>query len=156
MRAFLAWLINHRKHELTVGELELQQCARDPRLLVFQIPSGYSRASRSPLIPTESHTVTMASNADAAFVEDVDVDQELRSRLALRKNKSGATSPGIESDNEDAPLLSPRRSDYGSIHEDNGRSDGEDWTIEEEFRDLPWWKRPSVRHVDSPRQITNG
>ncbi|KAL6705492.1 hypothetical protein ACN47E_006757 [Coniothyrium glycines] len=97
----------------------------------------------------------MASTTDAAFAEDVDVDQELRSRNASQRgtnvplympNKSGATSPSAESEDEDAPLLSPGRDDYGSVH-DEGRSadgSGDAWDGEADFRGLPWWKRPSI------------
>jgi hypothetical protein len=111
----------------------------------------------------------MASNSDAAFVADADVDQALRSRQSQskapvfrprqsntnnNKKKSRVRSPGGESDSdhEDAPLLSPTEQDYGSAH---GSSDGNsselEWAGEADFAGLPWWKRPSVRaHALSP------
>ncbi|KAH7374274.1 major facilitator superfamily domain-containing protein [Pyrenochaeta sp. MPI-SDFR-AT-0127] len=99
----------------------------------------------------------MASNNDAAFVEDVDVDQALQSRITASTSKpkapfrmpkrSGASSPRDDSDNEDAPLLSPTRNAYGSADGDGSSSgdDGEDeWPGVADFRGLPWWKRPSI------------
>jgi hypothetical protein len=78
----------------------------------------------------------MASNTDAAFVEDVEVEQELRVRTNgfKRSSKSGARSPGFDNDNEDAPLL-------GSLRDNSGE---EEWAGDADFRGLPWWKRPSV------------
>lgn len=111
----------------------------------------------------------MSSNVDAAFVEDVDVDQEIRSRYNASKDqskaplyrpesshKSGARSPAIERVNEDAPLLSPTAQGYGGVGGgDNGEDDGDLWDAPE-FRGLPWWKRPSVGaiHYNQHRQDT--
>ncbi|KAF1937418.1 tetracycline-efflux transporter-like protein [Clathrospora elynae] len=95
----------------------------------------------------------MATSTDAVFVEDIDVDQELRSRSNGAKksnapvhisNKSGASSPGLDSDNEDAPLLSESRNDYGSADGDGSDNGEEAWAGEADFRGLPWWKRPSI------------
>ncbi|KAF2846403.1 tetracycline-efflux transporter-like protein [Plenodomus tracheiphilus IPT5] len=92
----------------------------------------------------------MTSSADAAFVEDIDVDQQLRARsnksnvpLYIPK-RSRAHSPGADRDNEDAPLLSPTRNNYGSANgddQDNGEDEG---AGDKDFRGLPWWKRPSI------------
>jgi hypothetical protein len=95
----------------------------------------------------------MANTTDAAFVEDNDVDREIRARSFGSKNtnplympnKSGATSPGLDSDREDAPLLSPSRQDYGSANSDGNTTGGQGWDGDADFRGLPWWKRPSVR-----------
>jgi hypothetical protein len=88
----------------------------------------------------------MASTTDAAFVEDVEVEQEFRARVRnLKKpSKSGATSPGPDSDNEDAPLLGSSSNTNGGTN-GAGNNDGEeDWAGDADFRGLPWWKRPSV------------
>ena len=95
----------------------------------------------------------MANTTDAAFVEDIDVDQEIRSRSFGSKNtnplympnKSGATSPGLDSDNENAPLLRVSDNDYGSANGDGDNNGVEGWDGDADFRGLPWWKRPSVR-----------
>ncbi|KAF2030789.1 MFS general substrate transporter [Setomelanomma holmii] len=99
----------------------------------------------------------MASNADAAYVEEVDADQELRSRnhasrsqarapvyTPQQSSKSGASSEAMESDNEDAPLLSPTAQDYGSGGRDGRRDSSAEWEGQADFRGLPWWKRPSI------------
>jgi hypothetical protein len=105
----------------------------------------------------------MASNADAAFAEELDVEQELRSRYNASKsqskapvyrphpsNKSGASSPGVDSSNEDEPLLNPTGQDYGSVDGDSiGEDDGSEPWDSPEFRGLPWWKRPSVNTNNS-------
>jgi hypothetical protein len=115
----------------------------------------------SPLVTQraseEESVVAMASNVEQAFVEGYDVDQALRSRNNAARvrphaplsdpqtsSKSGASSPGIDSDNEDVPLLSPTSQDYGSANGGNNSNDASTWHEEDEFRDLPWWKRPSV------------
>lgn len=130
------------------------------------------RILTTPPIPTgssvhERNSVTMASNTDAAYVEDVDVDQALRARNNTSKshrapvfrpdqaNKSGASSQDMDIENEDAPLLSPTDQDYGS---GNGRRDSEneyeyEWEGARDFEGLPWWKKPSVRYHNS---IQNG
>jgi hypothetical protein len=77
---------------------------------------------------------SMANNADADYVEELDIDQELRSRNQRSKStpqapiytpqqssKSGASSRSIESDREDAPLLSPTERDYGQPVRMGGR-----------------------------------
>ena len=97
----------------------------------------------------------MASNTDAPFVEDVNVNQELLSHTGASKlkqnprfhvsNQPGANSPGTDSDNEDAPLLSPTGDDYESVNGGSNGDEEEEWSGLSEFRGLPWWKRPSVR-----------
>ena len=86
----------------------------------------------------------MASNTDAAFVEDTDIEQQLRARAHGSKppKTPGATSPGLDSDDEDAPLLgaSPAASGH------------EQWAGDADFRGLPWWKRPSVRPCSPSRR----
>ncbi|KAF1834904.1 MFS general substrate transporter [Decorospora gaudefroyi] len=95
----------------------------------------------------------MASSTDAAFVEDIDVDQGFRMRDKASKksnappytpNKPGARSAGLDSDNEDAPLLSPSRNEYGNASGNEDNSKEEEWALDAEFRGLPWWKRPSI------------
>ncbi|KAH8704677.1 major facilitator superfamily domain-containing protein [Phaeosphaeriaceae sp. PMI808] len=99
----------------------------------------------------------MASNADAAFIEDIDIDQDLRLSNTISKSrsnvpifippqlsKSGASSPVMDSDDEDAPLLSPSAQDYGSGDGDSISSSGLQWQGEAEFEGLPWWNRPSI------------
>lgn len=107
-----------------------------------------SRPIPKRIVTEENSSVTMASNVDAAFVQDVDVDQELRSRnhTPHPSNKSGSSSPGLDSDHEDAPLLSPGAQDYGSAEgrgHDNGYNES-GWRQDPEFHDLPRWKRPSI------------
>lgn len=123
-------------------------------------PLGSPRSSL-PTFTEADEIEAMASNADAAFVEDVDVEQELRTRYNAsqsqskapvyrpeRSIKSSASSPGVESVSEDAPLLDPTTNDYGSVHgSDDGVEDPNSW-VAAEFRGLPWWKRPSV-HIPS-------
>jgi hypothetical protein len=106
----------------------------------------------------ERKRVAMASNADAAYIEELDVDQALRSRNNATKsqskaplyrpqpsNKSGASSPAIERDEEDAPLLDPTAQNYGSGN-NGGRRDGEyQGEGQADFEGLSWWNKPSVR-----------
>ncbi|KAF1847401.1 MFS general substrate transporter [Cucurbitaria berberidis CBS 394.84] len=98
----------------------------------------------------------MASNTEATFVEDVDIDQEIRSRTRPNAskskskvprhtpNKSGTTSIATESDNEEAPLLRASRDDDGSVDVDGSDGGDDDWFEEADFKGLPWWKRPSI------------
>jgi len=88
----------------------------------------------------------MASSTDAAFVEEIDVEQELRMRAnqTPKPNKSGANSQTQDNDDEDAPLLSPSRHDYGSVDDDWDNNRGDEWAGNADFRGLPWWKRPSI------------
>jgi len=88
----------------------------------------------------------MASSTDAAFVEEIDVEQELRMRAnqTPKPNKSGANSPTQDSDDEDAPLLSSSRHDYGSVDDDWDNNREDEWAGNADFQGLPWWKRPSV------------
>lgn len=106
----------------------------------------------------------MASNADADYVEELDIDQELRARNQRSKSQTKAPifspqsadteAPDDERDNEGVPLLSPSAQDYGSS---NGRRDSEmEWPGEADFAGLPWWNRPSVRptpHQHNCRQL---
>jgi hypothetical protein len=100
---------------------------------------------------------SMANNADADYVEELDIDQELRSRNQRSKStpqapiytpqqssKSGASSRSIESDREDAPLLSPTERDYGSADGNDRRDSQYEWAGEADFKGLSWWNRPSV------------
>lgn len=149
------------KECLTDQAVELQQWARGSESNTPANPLGSPPASSNQddlAIFQRHHLIAMASNTDAAFVDDADVDQALQSRPTVSTsnprmrrhipNRSGATSPIHESDNEDAPLLSPTTNDYGSASGDDstsGRGDGEeDWPSMADFRGLPWWKRPSV------------
>lgn len=101
--------------------------------------------------------LNMANNADLDYVEELDVDQELRARhqasksqpkapvfMPLQSNKPGSSSPGAESDNEDAPLLSPTAQDYGSPNGNGRRNNEYEWSGEADFAGLSWWNRPSV------------
>jgi hypothetical protein len=114
--------------------------------------------------------LTMAGNPDAALIEDNIIDQSLRARnnasqslpkaplyMPQPTNQSRTSPPAIESDDEDAPLLSPTERDYGSANGDgngnangtgNGTGDSEwEWPGEADFAGLPWWKRPSVSAI---------
>ncbi|KAF1917422.1 tetracycline-efflux transporter-like protein [Ampelomyces quisqualis] len=94
----------------------------------------------------------MASNADADYVEELDIDQHLRTRNQRSKSQTkapifspqqlGSDSPDDESNNEGVPLLTPSAQDYGSL---NGRRGSEyEWSGEADFAGLPWWNRPSI------------
>lgn len=87
----------------------------------------------------------MASNTDAAFVEDTEIEQQLRVRAngSETLKTPGATLPGPDSDDEDAPLL-------GASLGANGH---EQWAGDADFRGLPWWKRPSVRPWSPSRRV---
>jgi hypothetical protein len=86
----------------------------------------------------------MASNADAAYVEELDVDQERGVHMP-----SSTPQPAAPRSGEDAPLLGPSALDYGSADDgSNGRRGSElEWPGEADFQGLPWWKRPSVGGV---------
>lgn len=92
----------------------------------------------------------MASSTDAVFVEDIDVDQQMRARSNKSKvplympNRSVSHPPGADSDDEDAPLLSPTRNDYRGATGHSEDSGDEEWDGDKDFRGLPWWKRPSI------------
>jgi hypothetical protein len=139
---------------LTEETIELQQCARDYNPNTASTSSEYPRTSRDTpgSHKTEERIHHEMASSEAAFVEDLDVEQEIRSRSnGFKKsnlpthiqNKSGTSSEGLDSDNEDAPLLSPSRNDYGSTDGD-GSNYEEEWAGAADFRGLPWWKRPSV------------
>jgi hypothetical protein len=143
------------KRRLTSEVVELQQCARDrepntaPRILGS--PQPLKGTLGAPKVG-EYKRNNMANTTDAAFVEDVDVDQEIRSRSFGTKNtnplympnKLGASLPGLDSDREDAPLLSQSDNDYGSANGDGLNNEEQAWDGGADFRGLPWWKRPSV------------
>jgi hypothetical protein len=109
--------------------------------------------TRLPLAPLAlpSTSPSMASNVDAAFVEDIDVDQDLRARNQPSQSQPKAPVFMPMSDNErdeaeDAPLLSPTAQDYGSASGGGSRRSSElEWAGEADFKGLPWWNRPSVR-----------
>ncbi|KAI1528811.1 BaeS Signal transduction histidine kinase [Pyrenophora tritici-repentis] len=125
--------------------VELQQC---PRPCNSDNTPRYSESSDSAQNSTEvrgrSH-FAMASSTDAAFVEEIDVEQELRMRAnQKRPTKSGVNPPTRDSDDEDAPLLSPSRHDYGSVDDEYDNNEEYEWVGDADFRGLPWWKRPSI------------
>ncbi|KAL5119297.1 hypothetical protein ACEQ8H_002784 [Pleosporales sp. CAS-2024a] len=99
----------------------------------------------------------MANNADADYMEGLEVDQELRLRnqspessteapiyMPPQSSDSGAWSTHVESDNEDAPLLSPTERIHRSAEDHSRRSSEYEWPGEADFKGLPWWKRPSI------------
>jgi hypothetical protein len=109
--------------------------------------------TRIPLAPldTPSTPPSMASSVDGPFVEDVDVDQELRTRNQIPQLHPTArglphhSNSDSDNESEDAPLLSPTAQDYGSAHGSGSRRSSElEWSGEADFRGLPWWNRPSV------------
>lgn len=135
---------------LTEEAVELQQCARrrSPDTVALRYP-GSPPPARSTSGPArvEHHTLfEMAATTESVFVEDVDVDSELRARVrnSNQSPKSGATSPGPDSDNEGAPLLNASRDDYGGARSDGDSRSEVEWAGDMDFRHLPWWKRPSV------------
>ncbi|XPT03195.1 hypothetical protein M3J09_012296 [Ascochyta lentis] len=97
----------------------------------------------------------MTENTDAAFVDDNDLDRTFRerpkssgsnSRVALlvhsKPGKSGTSSPGLDTDDENTRLLNPTPIDYRAS-DNNAEDNGEpEWF--REFEGLPWWKRPSI------------
>ncbi|KAF2996072.1 hypothetical protein E8E13_004157 [Curvularia kusanoi] len=97
----------------------------------------------------------MTENTDAAFVDDNDLDRSFRQRptssgsnakvpllVHSKPGRSGASSPGLDSDDENTRLLNPTAIDYrGTDNDDNGSGEPE-WF--REFEGLPWWKRPSI------------
>jgi hypothetical protein len=117
-----------------------------------QTPSSSTSVSAKKRNPSN-----MANNADLDYVEELDVDQELRARHQASKSqpkapvympqqpgRSGASSSGGDSDNEDAPLLSPTAQNYGSANGNGRRSSEYEWSGEADFAGLSWWNRPSV------------
>ncbi|KAF2126051.1 MFS general substrate transporter [Dothidotthia symphoricarpi CBS 119687] len=99
----------------------------------------------------------MASNTDVPSVEDIYVDQGLRSGPNAQKTNSkapirvyeepniyGANSSGLDSNQENVPLLSPTRSDSGNTNGDDSGNGETEWTFDKEFQGLPWWKQPSI------------
>lgn len=137
--------------ELTEEAVELQQCARrrNPNTAPQQYPGSPPQAESTSEPEQFEHDTLfdMAATTDSAFVEDVDIERELEARVrgSSQSHKSGATSPGPNSDNEDAPLLrASGDDDYGSAHGDERNDSEEEWDGDADFRGLPWWKRPSV------------
>jgi MFS family permease len=97
----------------------------------------------------------MAESTDAAFVNDNDVDRTFHQRPnSSRSNervpllvhgkpgKSGASSPGLDSDDENSRLLNPAPIDYRSSDNTADEEGEPEWF--REFEGLPWWKRPSI------------
>ncbi|KAH6625747.1 tetracycline-efflux transporter-like protein [Boeremia exigua] len=97
----------------------------------------------------------MTENVDGVFVDDNDIDRTFRQRPGSSKSnakvpllvhskpgKSGASSPGLDSDDENARLLNPTPIDYQTTNNDANKDDEPEWF--REFRGLPWWKRPSI------------
>lgn len=138
--------------ELTEEAVELQQCTRrrNPNTAPQQYPGSPPQADSTSGPEQFEHDslFDMAATTDSPFVEDVDIERELEARLRglSQSHKSGATSPGPDSDNEDAPLLrASGDDDYGSAHgDDHNNNSEEEWAGDADFRGLPWWKRPSV------------
>ncbi|KAJ4345017.1 hypothetical protein N0V95_006009 [Ascochyta clinopodiicola] len=97
----------------------------------------------------------MAENTDAAFVEDNDLDRTFQQRPKSSKSNSkvpllvhskpgssGASSPGLDTDDENTRLLNPTPIEYRSS---DNRADGyEEPEWFREFEGMPWWKRPSI------------
>jgi hypothetical protein len=140
--------------KLTEEAVELQQCARRRNSTTASLPYPGSpppaASTFGPARVEHDSLLDMATTTDSAFVDDVDVEREIRVRASTRPYKSGATSPGPDNDNEDAPLLHASRDDYGSSHGDddddeNNTNREQEWAGDADFRGLPWWKRPSVR-----------
>ncbi|KAF5848466.1 hypothetical protein GGP41_005825 [Bipolaris sorokiniana] len=138
--------------ELTEEAVELQQCARrrNPNTAPQQYPGSPPQAESTSEPEQFEHDTLfdMAATTDSAFVEDVDIERELEARVrgSSQSHKSGATSPGPNSDNEDAPLLrASGDDDYGSAHGDERNDSEEEWDGDADFRGLPWWKRPSAQ-----------
>ncbi|KNG48296.1 tetracycline-efflux transporter [Stemphylium lycopersici] len=139
------------KKELTVETVELEQCPRERNSKAtlrdpYPGPPPFAEPSSRLSEGEEHRRLAMASSTDAAFVEDADVDRELRARArgASKSHKSGATSPGPDSDTEDAPLLNTSRDGYGSSGGDSDDNEEGQWDGDADFRGLPWWKRPSI------------
>lgn len=97
----------------------------------------------------------MSENTDAAFVDDNDLDRTFQQRpnssgasskvpllIHSQPGKSGASSPGLASDDENTRLLNPTPIDYRSTDSGQDRDGEPEWF--REFDGLPWWKRPSV------------
>ncbi|KAJ5056739.1 hypothetical protein J3E72DRAFT_221417 [Bipolaris maydis] len=135
---------------LTEEAVELQQCARrrNPNTAPQQYPGSPPQAESTSRPEQFEHDslLGMAATTDSAFVEDVDVERELEARVkgSSQSHKPGVTSPGPDTDNEDAPLLRTSADDYGSAHGDEHNDSEEQWAGHADFRGLPWWKRPSI------------
>jgi MFS family permease len=97
----------------------------------------------------------MSENTDAAFVDDNDLDRTFQQRpnssgsnskvpllIHSKPGRSGASSPGLASDDENTRLLNPTPIDYRSTDSAQNRDGEPEWF--REFDGLPWWKRPSV------------
>ncbi|KAI9832761.1 MAG: hypothetical protein M1819_003981 [Sarea resinae] len=99
---------------------------------------------------------------DVVFAADVEVDGQLRSRSAERhashhashhhhpqaEHGTSSTIKGVLTEPERTPLLADsgdRSSLKSSSNSFSDESDGEqEWAGTAEFKDLPWWKRPSI------------
>ncbi|KAF2791201.1 tetracycline-efflux transporter-like protein [Melanomma pulvis-pyrius CBS 109.77] len=94
----------------------------------------------------------MATN-DAAFAGDADIDEQMRSRSSrsasalhtrhAQSGRSGQSSPALEYNGEEEPLLGSAGSSRGSVGSGSG-SEPQEWFGTAELSGLPWWKRPSI------------
>jgi hypothetical protein len=98
------------------------------------------------------------NDTDRLFVADADIDNELRGRTQIgrsgsrkRLNKSGQSSPALDSMHESAPLLSDEERSRPSTRGSDGSGDNVQWFGLADLEGLPWWKKPSVRACSFPR-----
>jgi hypothetical protein len=105
----------------------------------------------------------MAHNGDADYVEALDIDQEMRARHQSSKSQpkapiytpqqagtSGARSQASDSEDEDAPLLSPTERVHGIADDSDSERSEYEWPGEADFKGLSWWNRPSVSTAIQP------
>ena len=108
----------------------------------------------------------MVENTDGAFVDDNDLDRNFRQRPnpsgsnskmpLLVHSKSGesvASSPGLDTDDENTRLLNPTPIESRSSDANVGDDGEPEWFPE--FEILPWWKRPSVGISDEVLRQAN-
>lgn len=97
--------------------------------------------------------IAMVDSNDAAFAQDVDIEQEIRERQRNGRNGSTArlqrVAPTPVEADEEAPLLSDAGSSYSGRDSADGRGKNseQEWFGYAELRGLPWWKKPSVRTI---------
>lgn len=98
------------------------------------------------------------SNADVAFIENADVEQDLRMRNNASMSRShnvafnpplgtpGTSSPDLytDRDSEDSPLLGPSARAAEREDDEDARGHELDWPGEADLLRLPWWNRPSI------------
>ena len=96
---------------------------------------------------------------EAVFEADTEVHgrEQMRSPSPYRSTQNGhhtvkASLGGFESErevySEESPLLSPNPQDGSREASEDGASEPWEppkWDAEEDFKGLPWWKKPSVR-----------